>query len=151
MSQDPFFTASPLMGGADMSCGLEVCLDHRSLPADAHHPLMRGVLRTKYTVAHDGPPVTGDGIDVHVLTAAGMPLQNENVLAKDGGVIFRSDGGGASQGGRSQAVRIARPGFGTPPENLRLWNPTLTPMPVRSHDGQDPDHRLAIYPSVDVP
>jgi hypothetical protein len=142
-TQDPFFQAGPQNGSA-FNCGIEVCLDHLTLKDKQNVVKDYGVLRGKYLAAN---PSSGGGIDVHILTAAGMGLQNENIAAKSGGVIFRCDGGkGANP--RSQSVKITRTGASAAAA-LRSWSPTLTPL-TATYVGADADNRLAIYPPVQI-
>lgn len=137
-SQTPFFTAA-VPGGRTLSCGIEICLDHLTVG-----PASPGVLRTRYELAH--PNETGAGIDLHVLTAAGMPTQRENIVARDGGVFIRCDGGqGASP--RSNSVGITRVGD-TPETALHRWRPVQTRALVQSFVGRSTRCRLAIYPQV---
>ncbi len=87
----------------------------------------------------------GAGVDLHILTAAGMPLQPENIVSRRGGVIVRCDGGsGASS--RSEC-HLVRRGEGSPASALRQWSPQLDPAAVE-YWGKDPDNRLAIYAPV---
>ncbi|MFD1344779.1 hypothetical protein, partial [Litorisediminicola beolgyonensis] len=115
-SQDPFFTAA-VPGGATVAAGIEICLDHLTLDGP---PVSPGVLRTHYLNAH--PTGHGAGVDLHILTAAGMPVQPENIVSRDGGVFLRCDGGGGANP-RIQALGVTRTGA-TPAAALRAWSPT---------------------------
>lgn len=117
-SQDPIFTAT-LPDGSTLDCGIEVCLDHRTLTRNGGTVLLPGVLRQHYLATH--PPGQGAGVDLHVLIAAGMPMQGENVTSRDGGVFLRCDGGQGARP-RSEAYAIDRPGP-TPEAALRQWQP----------------------------
>jgi len=141
-TQDPFFDAA-VPGGGSLHCGIEVCLDHRTL-TDPDRP---GVLRTKYLKAH-ADPSEGAGLDLHVMVAAGMPMQPENIVAKSGGAYFRCDGGSAANP-RSQSVAVTRAGA-TPTQALRQWKPTVDSQDAADHVGNDANERLAIYDTVDI-
>lgn len=139
-TQSPFFSVID-SHGRQLSCGIEVCLDHRSLqPQRGEHPDF-GILRTRYCSQYEN----GAGVDLHILTAAGIPLQPENIVSRRGGVIVRCDGGsGASS--RSEC-HLVRRGEGSPASALRQWSPQLDPAAVE-YWGKDPDNRLAIYAPV---
>jgi hypothetical protein len=127
--------------------GIEVCLDHLTLQPNppTRSQTDYGVLRTSYLTKNPNTN-TGSGVDVHLLVAAGMPLQSENIVARDGGVIFRCDGGlGAI---RSNSVKITRQGISRT-EALRKWNPKQRIM-TPDYLGDDTDNRLAIYDSVSI-
>ncbi|OFE17083.1 hypothetical protein BA895_18100 [Humibacillus sp. DSM 29435] len=139
-TQDPLFQA-PGPGGEQISMGIEICLDHLTLDRG---PNREGVLRTTY-VKQNG--FRGAGVDVHLLTAAGMRLQKENIVSRRGGAILRVDGGRGAKP-RSQSAVVAREGS-TPESALRRWAPTLAggdPVYV----GNDPDDRLAVHPPVNL-
>lgn len=142
LSQDPFFTAA-VPGGGHLSCGVEVCLDHLTL-AD---PVRPGVLRTCYLKDHP-TPTSGDGLDLHIMVAAGMQMQPENITSRRGGAYLRCDGG-AGANPRSQAVAVARPG-GTAAEALRQWSPTCIEAAVQQRVGHSPSNRLAIYQPIAI-
>lgn len=140
-TQSPFFEAA-VPGGGTLQCGVEVCLDHLSL----ENPDRPGVLRTAYLKAHRDP-AEGAGIDLHLLVAAGMPMQPENIVARPGGAYFRCDGGNGADP-RSQSIAIRRNGP-TPAEALRQWDPggiVGKAFPV----GDDTDERLVIYETIDI-
>lgn len=141
-TQNPFFDAA-VPGGGSLHCGIEVCLDHRTL----QNPERFGVLRTKYLKAHTDP-AEGAGLDLHIMVAAGMPMQRENVVAKSGGAYFRCDGGSAANP-RSQSVAITRTGA-TPPAALRQWTPTVAEGTAAYPAGNDANERLAVYDPIDV-
>ncbi len=130
-TQTPFFTPP---GHHGLSCAVEVCLDHLTL-ATTHGPEF-GVVRSQYPVAHP----RGRGVDLHLLTAAGMPLQPENIAARHGGVMVRCDGG-QGQRPRSQCFQVLRDG------RLQDWNPALMPVTVIRH-GDDADECLAVYDAI---
>ena len=142
LTQNPFFHAA-LPGGGHLACGIEVCLDHRTL-AD---PVRPGVLRTRYLDAHPDP-VAGPGLDLHIMVAAGMAMQPENIVARRGGAYLRCDGGAAANP-RSQAVAISRPG-GTAPQALRRWAPDCDDSPVLHYVGPGRNDRLAIHAPVTI-
>lgn len=140
-TQDPFFDAA-VPGGGTLHCGIEVCLDHLSLK----DPVRPGVLRTAYLKAHPAPD-EGAGVDLHLLVAAGMGLQAENIVARSGGAFFRCDGGKGADP-RSESIAIGRMGS-SPAEALRQWNPLGTRS--KSHIvGNDTDERLVIYEAVEI-
>jgi hypothetical protein len=137
-TQDPFFDAK-LPGSDDIvRCGIEICLDHLTLKGP---PVSVGVLRQHY-LKNEPNPAVGDGIDLHILTAAGMPLQPENVVARRGGLYARCDGGRGAL--RSQFLEIDRDHGVSAATALRRW--TIDPTDVDSDEvGDDPDNRLAVY------
>lgn len=139
-TQDPFFTAAVPNGGA-VQCGIEVCLDHLTLKGP---PLNPGVLRQKYLAAH-ADPATGAGVDLHIMTAAGMPLQAANIVARRGGAYFRCDGGSGAAS-RSQAMSVDRTGASAPAA-LRAWAPATTAAAV-VYVGTDLANRLAIHAPI---
>lgn len=66
-------------------CGLEVCLDH----ADAiGHRVLKTVLARWPHMENAAPPA----LDLHILTAGGMTIENGAVAAKRNGYILRNDG-----------------------------------------------------------
>lgn len=140
-TQTPFFDAA-VPGGGTVHCGIEVCLDHLSLK----DPFRPGVLRTAYLAAHPDP-TEGAGVDLHLMVAAGMGAQLENIVAKSGGAYFRCDGGEGADP-RSNSVAVTREGP-TPPAALRLWDADGLmgkPYPL----GTDTDERLVIYPAIGI-
>lgn len=139
-TQSPFFG---VVDGQDrpLSCGIEVCLDHRSLQPRSNGDPDFGVLRTRYCSQHE----KGAGVDLHILTAAGMPLQYENIVSRRGGVIVRCDGGRVANP-RSEC-HLVRRDEGSPSNALRQWRPLLEPTSVK-YCGEDRDNRLAIYDPV---
>lgn len=140
-SQSPFFEARLPGGQQSLHCGIEICLDHLTL---REAQPSAGVLRQHYLAAEPDPD-RGAGVDLHVLTAAGMPLQAENVVSRRGGVYLRCDGGRGAL--RSQCLGIDRDHGLSPARALRQW--VIIPDPVQpQHIGNDPDNRLAIYPPV---
>lgn len=141
-TQDPLFQAPASPGAGQIPMGIEICLDHLTLKQGANPD---GVLRTTY-LARNGS--AGGGVDAHVLTAAGMSVQPENVVAKAGGYLLRVDGGSAANP-RSQCLKVGRAG-GSPAAALRQWNPTLTAVNPQ-YVGADVHNRLAHYPAVDIP
>ncbi len=139
-TQSPFFQLPATAQQASIPAGLEVCLDHLTLESGTNP---QGVLRQAYT----GPKGTGGaGLDVHLLVAAGMRTQPENVVARSGGYFLRIDGGkGASP--RSQCRKVTR--TGSPPTNLTEWSPTFVDS-TPTYVGTDANDRLAVYPAVDL-
>jgi hypothetical protein len=73
-----------------MVFGIEICLDHRL-----------GVLKSR----------AKGYVDIHLLTACGMPCQPENVVTADGGYFFRCDGHPQFLG--TELSRVKRTGFAT--------------------------------------
>jgi hypothetical protein len=138
-TQDPFFVVSH--DRDVLHVGIEICLDHRTL--DRESPPSYGVLRTLYPAHYPDKK----GLDLHLLTAAGMPMQAENVVACSGGVFLRCDGG-SNPTTRSSCVHVAR--SGNTADALLEWTPILTDGKP-AWIGQDPDNRLAVYPPVIVP
>ncbi|HEX4418775.1 MAG TPA: hypothetical protein VH165_12780 [Kofleriaceae bacterium] len=138
-TQDPFFLASH--GMDTLHVGIEICLDHRTL--DRESPPSYGVLRTLYPKNYP----EGRGVDIHLLTAAGMPMYPENVVARSGGVFLRCDGGKDPET-RSSCVLVAR--SGNTPDALLEWAPILT-LGKPTWIGSDLDNRVAVYPPVTVP
>lgn len=139
-SQIPFFDAR-LPDGDSLQCGIEICLDHLTLNGPPPSP---GVLRQHY-VAAEPDPDQGAGGDVHLLTAAGMPMQPENVVARRGGLFLRCDGGRGAR--RSECLRIGRDDGISAAQALRRW--TIAPESVPHQVvGNDPDNRIAIYDPV---
>ncbi|MEG4940720.1 hypothetical protein [Microcoleus sp. F4-D5] len=122
--------------------GIEICLDHLTLDDP---PNTYGVMRTKYLENYQNLN-QGVGVDVHLLVAAGMPLQKENIVARNNGVLFRSDGGQGMK--RSSCVKILRYGA-DPVQELQKWNPTLDAQ-TPGYIEQDPDNRIAIYPAIQL-
>ena len=139
-TQSPFFELPATAGQAAIAAGLEVCLDHLTL-SSGENP--QGVLRQAY-VGPQGPG--GPGLDVHLLVAAGMRTQPENVVARSGGYFLRVDGGGGASP-RSQCRKVTR--AGSPPTNLTAWSPTFVDS-TPTYVGADADDRLAVYPAVDI-
>ena len=138
-TQDPLFQAPLSPGGGPIPMGIEICLDHLTLDQGANR---EGVLRTAYLKRNGA---AGGGVDVHLLTAAGMSVQPENVVARSGGVVLRVDGGSAANP-RSQCLKVQR-GGATPAAGLRQWTPTLTAVdPIHT----DPATCLTVYPAVDI-
>lgn len=141
LSQMPFFQARMPAGGEGVQCGIEICLDHLTLTDPSVSP---GVLRQHYLAAEPDPD-QGAGVDAHILTAAGMSLQPENVVARRGGAYLRCDGGRGAL--RSQSLGIDRAHGISAARALRQW--TINPNPAPSHEtGDDPDNRLAIYEPI---
>jgi hypothetical protein len=140
-TQHPVFRLPALAGQPAASAGIEVCLDHLTLNSGPHP---EGVLRRAYL---EDNGTQGGGLDVHLLVAAGMPTQSENVVAKSGGYFLRIDGGGGASP-RSQCRRVGRQGASAPAA-LRQWAPTFVDS-AATYVGNDPDNRLAIYPAVDI-
>ena len=137
-SQTPLFDARLPDGSQDIHCGIEICLDHRTL---AGPPPSVGVLRQHYLAA-EPDPAQGVGVDLHILTAAGMPLLRENVVARRGGLYLRCDGGYGAL--RSQCLEIDRDHGISAAAALRRW--TIAPTAVAQHAiGTDADNRLVVY------
>lgn len=135
-TQDPFFGID-VDGAEPLAAAIEVCLDHGL-----------GYLRSEYEERNGE---AGAGVDLHILTAAGMTVHGENVIARSGGYIVRCDGGEGPRL-RSQCLRVEREGA-TGPAALRAWDPTLTSVEPETYSGADPtdeDHRVAVYPAVEV-
>jgi hypothetical protein len=136
-TQDPFFQ---VRHGADtLRFGVEICLDHLTLDKEPSY----GVLRTLYSKRY----VQGPGVDVHLLVAAGMTTQAENVVARKGGLFLRCDGGSQAKQ-RSSCAHVDRSGD-PPDEALRAWAPGLK-LGSPTWIGDDPDNRIAVYPTVTV-
>lgn len=142
-TQDPFFDAA-VPGGGTLTCGIEICLDHLTLNG---HPAANGVLRTVYQRDHPDRD-QGAGVDLHLLSAAGMQIQPHNIVARSGGVMLRCDGGAAASP-RSQAVGIRRAGA-NPARALRYWTPIMAGAPVRHHVGAHRNNRLTVFDPVAV-
>lgn len=140
-TQNPFFTAD-IPGGGSLSCGIEICLDHLTL---AGPPVSVGVLRNLYSDAHPNPD-QGAGVDLHILTAAGMPIQPENIVARSEGVFLRCDGGNGANP-RSNSVTITRVGS-SPSEALRMWSPMMTPAVVQTRSSPNTHNRVTTYAPV---
>jgi hypothetical protein len=138
-TQDPVFAVAVPGSGQTMTTGIEICLDHRT----THRGV--GVLRTKYLAQN---PSSGAGVDLHILAVAGMRIQPENVVARNGGYLIRCDGGRGVRP-RSQCVRVNRDGANAAAA-LREWNPTLTAHQPSQYCGEDIDHRVAIYDPVTI-
>ncbi|MBX3680438.1 MAG: hypothetical protein KF710_09680 [Rhodocyclaceae bacterium] len=66
-------------------CGLEVCLDHADA---ADHRVLRTVLEKWHQMENAAPPA----VDLHILTAGGMTIQEGAVAARPNGYILRNDG-----------------------------------------------------------
>lgn len=87
----PFLASWPVrrrhvldVGG--IAVGIEVCLDH--FPADTCKVLKHVV--ADWAANPPAPPLPG--VQLHILTAGGMPIQAGSVAAKVGGYILRNDG-----------------------------------------------------------
>ena len=126
-----------------LTCGIEICLDHLTLSGP---PVSHGVLRTLYE--KDDPNHAGSGVDLHVLIAAGMPTQCENIVSRKGGVFIRCDGGNNASP-RSNSVGIKREGT-IPQVALRAWSPTQTQAAVQQYVGTEACNRLAVYAPIDL-
>jgi len=148
-SQDPFFQVT--VNGTLIRLGVEICLDHLTLRNQTTNLVThRGVLRTKYLAANGD---NGAGVDIHLLVAAGMSPQSENITSRHDGLFFRVDGGNGAV--RSTCCRVQRTGGLTAAESLRLWNPTLTNIarnnsPGALNDASDANDRVAVYGVVEI-
>ncbi len=138
-TQSPFFSAA-CPNGDVVSCGVEVCLDHMTLA----NPVSHGVMREMY-VKDDLDPPQGAGVDLHIVTAAGMGVQPENIVSRSGGAYFRCDGGSGAAP-RSQSIAIDRAGP-SPAAALRAWAPQRADG-VAQYLGADAGNRLAVFPAV---
>lgn len=69
----------------EVRCGLEVCLDHSD---EAGHRVLKTVIRKWRKRENAAPPA----LDLHILTAGGMPIEKGSVAAKRNGYILRNDG-----------------------------------------------------------
>lgn len=139
---DPIFTecTTSRAGTPDITIGIEVGVDHLTLTGP---PPEYGMLRTQY-LEHYPSLSASPGVDIHLVVAAGMPMQPENITARTGGAYFRCDGGLGAR--RSQSVAITRAGS-SPSDALRQWDPITVDM-TPTYIGTDPDDRLAIYDAV---
>ena len=138
--QTPFFSAV-CPDGTMVRCGLEVCLDHLTCDDEP------GLLRTRYLQEHPNPD-EGSGVDLHILIAAGMRVQPENIVARHGGAFFRCDGGAAAAP-RSQSLIVQRNGI-SDARALRHWAPNCLDGDAKYFDDEAGDlkHRLAAYPVI---
>ena len=88
-----------------IGCGLEVCLDHQLQEGVA------GVLKHVLSLwqEKEGTEATMPQLKLHLLTAAGMNIQEISVAAVTRGYILRNDGLAKSSGGpRSEIQQISR-------------------------------------------
>jgi hypothetical protein len=73
--------------------GLEICLEHGYGAPDPSKKYPGYSVRILKTfIAGNADSVYADGVDLHLLTAGGMPLNPESVVSKTNGYIFRADG-----------------------------------------------------------
>ena len=71
---------------AEITCGLEVCLDHRS---NVKYGVLKTVL-SSWDVYE--PNVLCPSVSLHLLPAGSMELHRGSVVARQGGDILRNDG-----------------------------------------------------------
>jgi len=148
-TQTPFLTLD--LPGGPLALGLEICLDHFTLRDARNQLTARGVLRTEYLEAHAAAD-EGPGVDVHILVAAGMPTQPENIVARDNGLFLRCDGGKGAE--RSSCLDITRDG-GSAASALRLWSPRRANviaqyLPGAQNQANDADDRVAAYGPIEL-
>lgn len=73
--------------------GLEICLEHGyGAPDPSKKDPGYSVRILKKYIAGNPESDYADGVDLHLLTAGGMPLNPESVVSKTNGYIFRADG-----------------------------------------------------------
>jgi len=144
-SQDPFFEARMPGTQEVVTVGVEVCLNHiASWNGSTGRVSPYGDLRTRYMTGQRRT-AADPGVDVHLLTAAGMSIHDEDVAARDGGVVLRVDGGQGAYP-RSQAGSVTRAGADRAAA-LRQWAPQIAYAPA-VYRGADLADRVAVFPAL---
>ncbi|WP_435080766.1 hypothetical protein [Clavibacter michiganensis] len=144
-TQFPFFDAEMPGGGEAVRIGLEVGMDHvRSWDSAEGRPSPFGDLRSRYLEASTRR-AGGRGVDLHLLTTAGTPIHEADVVARDGGAVFSSDGG-VDANPRSRSGYVTRSGVDRA-TSLREWRPSIRYSTPRFHT--EPGRvRVAEHPSI---